>query len=199
MPGITKSHATIFSPQVVTGNTVVTSSTVAVDTKIAATVFIHFAGIDTSGALWEGVEFRIEASPTPLIADQWYPLITYKTATAPPVTATVSSCTANQLTVTAASQYLLPNNVILLRNSTIGSSEWHRIIGANIPGGVGTITLLDTPATTTGWTMLYNLAETFTAQLDLAAITALRLVVDACNSHLDTAMAAYITTGDSIG
>lgn len=187
----------LLSLQEVLSNSVVVSAAQDVSTKMAATIFIHFGLTDTTGPLIDGVEFRVEASAKSTGNDQWYPLVSYKTYTAAPesepVSGTVSSG-ANVVTVVSTTN-LTVGDIVFIRNTTIGNSEWGRIksVATN-----ASITLIDALTNTQTGSTIYDLAEMYTCQVDLTSIYRLRLVADASNTGKAICTEAFMVTGDSI-
>lgn len=198
MATITKTAGTeLLALQSVASNTVVISSAQDVSTKLAATVFIHFGRRATS-ALTEGVEFRVEASSQSSGDGHWYPLARFKTATtaaeSEAVSGTVSAGT-NVITV-ASTTNLTVADLIFIDNGTIADSEWGRIkaISTNT-----SVTIEDNLVNAQTGATIYDQAEMFVAQLDLTAVTRIRLVADADNTGQAVAVEAHMVTGDSIG
>lgn len=187
---------TLLALQSVASNTVVISSVQDVSTKLAAMVGIHF-GRRAATALTEGVELRIEASMKSSGDGQWFPLASFKTATAAAeaeaVSGTVSAGT-NVITV-ASTTNLIAGDLIYIDNGTIANSEWGRVkaISTNT-----SVTIEDNLANAQTGSTLYDQAEFYIAQFDLSAVGRIRFVVDARNSGQAVAVEAFMVTGDSI-
>jgi hypothetical protein len=193
----TKTQGTaVLSLQSLASNSVVISSVVDVTTKFAATVFLHFGRRATS-ALTEGIEFRVEASSKSSANGHWYPIVSFKTATAAAeseaVSGTVSAGT-NVVTV-ASTTNLVAGDLIYIDNGTIGNSEWGRIksISTNT-----SVTIEDNLVNAQTGATIYDQAEMYVAQLDLSAIGRLRIVADGRNSGQAVAIEAHAVTLDSI-
>lgn len=168
-----------------------------VSSKLAATVFIHF-GRRSASALTEGVEFRIEASSKASGNGHWFPIASFKTQLAAveseAVSGTVSSGTA---TITVASTTNLTGaDRIFIDNSTIANSEWGKI--ASIVSNTS-VTIEDNLVNAQTGSTIYEGAELFVAQLDLTAISRVRVVVDGYNTGQAVAYEVIMVTGDSIG
>jgi hypothetical protein len=187
----------LLALQSVAANAVVISSAQDVSTKLAACIFIHF-GRRAATALTQAVEFRIEASSKASGDGHWYPLARFVTqsaaAEAEAVSGTVNAGT-NVVTVASTSN-LTEADLVFIDNSTIANSEWGRIkdIATNT-----SITLEENLANAQTGSTIYDSAEMFVAQLDLSAISRIRLVVDADNSGQAIAVEAHMVTADSIG
>jgi hypothetical protein len=193
----TKTQGTaVLSLQSLASNSVVISSVVDVTTKFAATVFLHF-GRRATTALTEGIEFRVEASSKSSANGHWYPIVSFKTATAAAeseaVSGTVSAGT-NVVTV-ASTTNLVAGDLIYIDNGTIGNSEWGRIksISTNT-----SVTIEDNLVNAQTGATIYDQAEMYVAQLDLSAIGRLRIVADGRNSGQAVAIEAHAVTLDSI-
>jgi hypothetical protein len=198
MATITKTAATsLLSLQSVASNSVVISSAQDVSTKLAATVFIHF-GRRAATALTEGMEFRVEASSKASGDGHWYPLAVFKTqvtaAESEAVSGTVNSGT-NVITV-ASTTNLAVGDIIFIDNGTIGNSEWGRIKAVSTNTSVTTEDNLVNAQT---GAMIYDQAEMFVAQLDLTAVSRIRLVANGANTGQAVAVESHLVTGDSIG
>lgn len=198
MATITKTAGTsLLSLQSLASNSVVISSVADVSTKLAATVFIHF-GRRAATAITEGVEFRVEASSKASANGHWYPLATIKTAVAASeseaVSGTVSSGT-NVITV-ASTTNLVAGDVVYIDNGTIANSEWGRVksISANT-----SITIEDNLVNAQTGATIYDQAEMYAVQVDLTAVTRLRVVADGRNTGQAVAVEADMVSGDSIG
>jgi len=187
----------ILGTQSLTANSVAKSSAQDVSSKLAATIFIHFALVDSTGVLSSGVEFRIEASAKSSGNDQWFPLTKFKTFTAAPATEAVSgTVTSGTTLVTVADTTNLDaGDIVFFKNRTIGNSEWGRIrsVATN-----ASITLVDSLTYTQTGSVIFDLAEMFSAQIDLTAIGRIRLVADASNTNRETYVEAFMVTGDNI-
>jgi len=198
MATVSKTQGTqLLGVQSLAANSVVKSTAQDVSTKLAATIFIHFAVVDPAGALSSGVEFRIEASAKSSGNDQWFPLTKFKTFTAPPATEAVSgTVTAGTTLVTVADTTNLDiGDIVFFKNSSVSNSEWGRIrsIATN-----ASITLIDSLTYAQTGSTIFDLSEMFTAQIDLTAIGRIRLVADASNTSRETYVEAYMVTGDDI-
>jgi len=187
----------LLTLQELASNTVVLSTAQDVSEKLGATIFIHFAVIDASGPLSDGVEFRIEASAKSSGNDQWYPLQTFKTYTAAPeaeaVSGTVTSSTS--IVPVASTTNFSAGDIVFFKNTTIGNSEWGRIktVTAN-----ASITLIDGLTNAQTGSTIYDLSEMYTSQIDLTSIGRIRLVADGSRTGKAVALEAWMITGDSI-
>jgi hypothetical protein len=199
MASITKTQGiSLLSLQQIAGNSVSISSVQDVTTKLAATIFIHLGRDDTSGALSNGVEFRIEASAKASGDDQWFTLMKFRSNVTVPeseaLTGTITS-TATSLTLSSTTN-LSVGQIILVKNSVLANSEFARIKSVSTNASVSIIDGLTN--TQTGST-IYNQGEMFTAQLDLTAVGRIRLVADASSTGKTIVVEAFMVTGDTIG
>lgn len=198
MATVTKTQGTsLFTAQQLNANSVLKSNVQDVSSKFAATIFINFGLIDTTGVLSSGVEFRLEASARSTGNDQWFPFITYKTSVLAPESEAVSGAAASGATVinVASTTNLAIGNIILFKNTTIGNSEFARIRALSTNTN---ITLIDGLTNTQTGSTIYNRAEKFASSIDLTAIGRIRLVADGSNTNKNTLIQAYLITGDSI-
>lgn len=198
MANITKTvGTTVLSLQAIASATVVLSSALDVSTKLAATIFIHF-GRRATTALTAPCNFRVEASAKSSGDGYWFPLAVFSTqlatAESEAVSGTVSAGT-NVITV-AATANLVAGDIIFISNSTIGNSEWGRIksIVANT-----SVTIEDNLVNAQTGSTIFDQAEMFAAQLDLTAVSRIRLVADGSGTGQEIAVDAFMVTGDSIG
>lgn len=199
MAALSKTAAiSLISLQQIASNTVVVSSAQDVSTKFGVSIYIHLGRDDTGGALTEGVEFRVEASAKTTGNDQWYPVSELKSNVTLPeaelLTAGLEDVGATVLEL-ASTTNLAVNDQILIKNTTIGNSEWSRIIAL-----VANTSITIEPALTrvqTGSTV-YDQAQPFFFDIDCENIVRLRLVVNAANTGRTIVVEAFMVTSDSI-
>lgn len=197
MATISKTVGTsVLSLQSVAASSVLISSALDVSTKLASTIFIHF-GRRSATSAGAGVNFRVEASSKSSGDGHWYPLAIFTTdwvtAEAEAVTGTVSS---GQAVITCASTTnLAAGDLIYIDNGTIGNSEFHRIksIVTNT-----SVTVEDNLVNVQTSATLYDHAEMFAANIDLTAISRIRLVADGSLFTQAFAVESHMVTGDSI-
>ncbi len=200
MASIQKTAGTqILALQSVASNTVVVSSAVAVTSKLAATVFLHF-GRGATTALTEGAELRIEAmSSSGGTTGTWFPIASFKTQTAAAnssTSVTTSSASGQAVVSMSSTTGLAIENLVFILNTTLANSEWQRVA---VVTASTSITLEENLVNTQGTSSkVYNSAEFYAAQIDCTAITQLRVVVNACNTGQTTYVDAYMVTGDTI-
>tara|TARA_B100000941_G_C28408630_1_gene502148 strand:+ start:19 stop:618 length:600 start_codon:yes stop_codon:yes gene_type:complete len=187
----------LINLQELSANQVLKSASQDVSTKLAATIFIHFALIDPAGSLSSGVQFRIEASANSSGNDQWFPLVNYTTFTAAPASEAVSGTVTSGVTIVpvGSTTDLNVGDIVFFKNSTIGNSEWGRIRSVSTDAS---ITLIDALTNTQTGSTIYDLSEMFTAPIDLTAIGRIRVVADASNTSRNTVVQVKMVTGDSI-
>lgn len=183
--------------QQLNANSVIKSLDFDVSTKLSASIFIHFALIDTAGALSSGVEFRIEASAKSTGDDQWFPLVSYRTSVTAPISKPVSGTltSGSSLIAITNTSGLSAGNIIFIRNSTLSNSEWARIklVTTNT-----NINIIDPLKNTQTGSTVFTAADLFVSQIDLTAIGRIRLVADASNTNRNTVVEVNMVTGDSI-
>ena len=200
MATITKTAGTnILAIQQVASNAVVVGAAQDVSTKLAASVFIHLGRDDTGGTLTEGVGVRVEGSALSSGNSQWFTLAAFKSATATPEAEAVSGTVAAGATAitVASTTNLVVGDKILAKNTTIANSEFCQIksVTANT-----SVTVIDALTNAQTGATLYDQAEFYAApNIDLTAISRIRVVIDGSNTGRTVVAEAYMVTGDSIG
>lgn len=197
---LTKTDGTsVLALQSVTASSVVISSTGgSVTTKFAASLMIHF-GRRIATAAGAGVNLRVEGSAKASGDGFWFPLAQFQTdfvaATAQATTGTNSA--GQKVVGMAATAGFVPGQIVYIDNTTIANSEWGRIKSVVLNTS---ITLEDNLnfAQSAGAATVYNKAEMYCAQLDLTAITRLRLVADGSLFTQAFAIEAFLVSGDSL-
>jgi hypothetical protein len=174
---------TLALPQRLPAYSVFKSASIDVSQEVVGSVYIKFA---TLTALSASVEFRIEAQS----ASTWHPIQKFKTSIFPPAIATIISAVGTTLT-TNNTFFLDPGDIIYTENSNIALSEWVPVV-ARLSNG---LTILDAYQNDQTNSVIYDSGEYFTATLDLASISAIRLVADASITNNITVIAAYLNTG----
>lgn len=191
------SNISVLSLQSVAANSVVISGIQDVSTKLAATLFIWW-GRRAATAAGAGTNIRIEASAKDSGDDSWSTLYQFTTSFAAVEAEAVSGAVnaGTNVIPVASTANLTIGDYIYIDNTTIANSEWHRIksIVTNT-----SVTLEDNLTNAQTGATLYDGAEYYNAQLDLAAIKRLRLVVDGASFTQAHAIKAIMVTGDSIG
>lgn len=198
MATVTKTQGIVVLPlQIVAADTVVTSDPVDVSTAFSGSVFIHFGRTDTTGTLDAAALIRIEASADDTGNNQWFPLVNFRSnRTTPASEVLTSTIAAATKTLTMASTTgFARGDVILIKNSTFANSEFHRIVAVTTNTSV---TIIDGITNSQTGSTIYNQAEMYVSQLDLTAIGRIRVVADCSDTGRETAIAAYLVTGDSI-
>lgn len=199
MATITKTAGTsVLSLQSNAASTVLISSAQDVSTKLAAMIYVWF-GRRSATAAGAGCNIRIEGSAESSGDKSWAPLATFTTTfaacEAEAVSGTVNS--GQKVITVASTTNLVIGDIIYIDNGTIGNSEWHRIksIVTNT-----SVTVEDDLANAQTSSTIYDSAEIFTpVQLDLSAISRLRIVVDGASFTQAHAVKVLMVTGDSIG
>lgn len=198
MATITKTAGTsVLSLQSNAASTVLLSSAQDVSTKLAATIYIWF-GRRSATAAGAGCNIRIEGSAESSGDKSWGTLVTYTTTfaacEAEAVSGTVNS--GQKVITVASTSNLTIGDYIYVDNGTIGNSEWCRIKSLVTNTSV---TVEDDLANAQTSSTIYDSAESYVAQLDLTAITRLRVVVDGASFTQAHAVKVLMVTGDSIG
>lgn len=179
-----------------------TSSELDVASKYSALIFIDF-GLD-SATTPVGTEFRIEVSEKATGTDTWRTFWSAITATVAPsaiVTDGTEVATSTQIECGATVPAL--NDIVFFKNSTIGNSEWGKVVARVTTGGSESFTLLDGLTNDQAGGTYYNKAEQFVVGLDLVSNPAKRLRV-VCNNNYAASSASCCwrcaaITADSIG
>lgn len=192
---LTKTQGSVLLAHTQQATAVVTiGSAVDVSTKMAAQVSIKM-GRTVATALTNEVAFRLEASAKSSGNDEWYPISQWtssdgKTA-ASSTTLNDASFNAGDTTctLTSATGFAAGDFVYFRETGTPGNSEWCR--EKSVSGSVITLEEATTRNHTNGINVC-DLSESWSFQVDCAAIGRLRLVVD-------TASAASGQTVDVIG
>lgn len=186
----------VLSLQTVSSGNVLISSVIDVSSVIAAAMFIHFGRTATT-ALTVGAQFRIEGSSKSSGDGHWYPLFIYTTDIATSeseaVTGTVNS---GQAVITCASTTnLTAGDIIFIKNSTIGNSEWGRIASVSTNTSV---TIEDNLVNAQTGSTMYDQGQIFrVVDINCRALGRLRLVVDNTGTGQTVAVEAHCITADS--
>lgn len=167
-------------------------SAIDVSGKFALRAFIKY-GRTVTTALTNELTFRLEASAG-TGNDEWYPIAQWtstvgKTTTVAP-TLNGATTAGNTTCIVSSGTSIVAGDILYFRETgTPGNSEWSRVKG--ISGTTVTFEEAQTRNHTNGITIT-RLAEQFNMEIDVAAISRVRLVVD-------TASAASGVTIDAIG
>lgn len=187
----------VMALQTVSASSVAISTPVSTGNALGATIFIHF-GREAETAAGAGVNIRIEASSKSSGEGHWYPLCIFTTGFAACSGEAVSGTEAAGQTVisVASTTGLTAGDIIFFFNGTIANSEWHRI--KSIVAATS-VTLEDALVNAQTGSTFYDSAEMFVAQLDLTAVSRLRIVADGSAFTQAFAIEADMITFDSIG
>ena len=189
----------VMALQTVSASSVATSSVVSTANKLGATIFIHF-GREAVTAAGVGVNIRIEASSKASLNGHWYPLATFTTgfATCETEALTATEPAGETVVAVGSTTNLTAGELIFIFNTTIGSSEWHRI--KSVSPGVS-VTLEDGLLfeQTAAASDIFDLAEMFVAQLDLTSVSRLRVVADGSLFTQAFAIEVDMISWDSVG
>lgn len=184
--------ASLLSIVSVTSNTVTVSAALDVSTYYGGTVRIRM-GRGTGSAFTTAPIFRVEgsmvASPT---ADQWSVLAQFQSAVGATLASQAVSGTeaAGQTVITlAAGTNFGVGDYIFFHNSTIGNSEWSRVIA--VAGA--DITVEEAIVNAQTGATARDQAEQYVCQLDLTSIQKIRLVVDGSGTGQACVVAAELS------
>jgi hypothetical protein len=172
------------------------SSVFTASTHLAATIFIDIAPEATNTP---GTELRIEVSQKDSGDDTWVTLTPFLStkntvnSNAVDGTEAAGSTVIDETTTTG----IAAGQIIFFKNSTIGNSEWAKIVAFTASTSFTLQDGLTNAQTGSTW---YNQAERFVAQIDLTAIKRFRVV---CNNNFGASSVAVnwrcaLITGDSI-
>jgi hypothetical protein len=204
MASISKTAGTsLFSLQTVASAAVGLGAATDVSTKLAATVFIH-VGRTVTTALSNGVKVRVEGSAKSSLDGYWFSLAEFITGVAASTTTatltTGTSAGATTLPMTATAGIVIGDKVYIQEAGGQTNSEFGRVttVNSNTSIVIEDGTLFNHTITTT---KIWSQAEFFTCQLDLTAISRIRVVIDCAYavSGQTIVAEAYMVTGDSIG
>lgn len=151
------------------------SSELSCATNLAAMIFIDVAPEATNTP---GTEFRIEVSQKASGNDTWVPVTRFLSTTATCNSSAVDGTEAAGQTVIeeATTTGLALGQIIFFKNSTIGNSEWGKLVAFTASTS---FTLQDGITNAQTGSTWYNMGERFVAQVDLSCIKRLRVV---CNN-----------------
>jgi hypothetical protein len=159
-------------------NSMTATSEVDVSTYIELFLVMNLGRDDTGGALTAGVIIRVQGNPMSGSGlDQWRDLAVFQSGITVPESEAVSgTCNSGQDTINVASTTnLTTENLILIKNSTIGNSEFRRIRSVTTNTNIKTDDNLTNAQT---GSTVYNQAEEFVAQLDVMPYKRLRIQID---------------------
>ena len=175
----TKSATVLLTPQQIASNSVLKGSVQDVSTKFAGTFYLWLGRDDTVGVLTTGVDLRLEGSGKASGDDAWIPLVSFRSGVATPEAEAVSGTEAAAATVieVASTTNLAVGDLVLLKNSTIGNSEFGEIIAVV---SNTSITLLDGLTNAQTGSTWYNRGERFVFAVDVTSFKRLRVI---CNNN----------------
>lgn len=187
----------LAAPQSLASNTVFTSGVQSVTTAFAAAVLIHF-GRRADTALSASAIIRVEGSAKSSGDGHWWTLASWNTKIAAVTSRAVNGTCASGQNVVAmtATAGMTVGDIVYIDNGTIANSEWHRI---KVVTTNTSITLEDNLVNAQTGATVYPAGEFFLAQVDLSAITRLRVVVNGSGTGQAVALEIEVITLDSIG
>ena len=195
----TKSATVLLTPQQIASNGVLQSDDQDVSTKYAGSFYLWLGRDDTGGALTEGVDITVEGSGKASGDDAWIPLANFKSGVTTPETEAVTGTESAGATVIelASTTNLVVNDLVLLKNTTIGNSEFGKIVAVV---SNTSITLMDGITNAQTGSTVYDQAERYVASgLDLMSTLRVRVVYNACNTGRTVVAYALATWMDSQG
>lgn len=197
MAAMVKTQAvSLLTIQALASNAAVISTVVDWATKMAATLFLSLGRDDSAGALAVPFNFRVQGTPDASGDRRWMDLAVFQSGlTVPEPEAITGTQAIGATTLTLASTVNFAiGQLVLLKNTTIGNSEFARIksfVANTSFAPIDPITLAQTGST------LYTQAEQFVLQLDLTGIERVRVVADNSGTGRSVVVEAYAVTGDS--
>lgn len=202
MANLTKTIQTeLLAITVVSSATQQISSVLDVATKLATTILIDFAP-DSNTAPTQGTEFRVEVSQKASGNDTWMPLVSVVTGIVAAVSGTVQATQnagSTTITSTGAITSIVQDDIVLLKNATLGNSEWVKVSTVTSSTVFGVV---DPTTNAQGSSGIRNKGEKFVIPIDCTAITRIRVVVNnKYKAGTTIAIVARIAaiTADSIG
>lgn len=191
------SNVSILAMTAIASNTVVKSSAIDVSGKFAASIFCWLGRDDVGGVLAASAKILIQGSPDSSGDDTWQDLATFVSGLTVPEAEAVSGTEAAGETVigVASTTNLVVGQNIFFKNATLSNSEFARIIAlvANV-----SITVMDAIKNAQTGSTIYNQAEFFNAQLDLASMSRIRVVYDCSGTGRSVVGYARMTTLDQL-
>lgn len=200
MANITKTVGTdVLTHQAITHPDTVKGSAQDVSTKLAATIICFHSSVEATANTNSG-SFLVQISGASSGDEDW--------ATVAQFQATVSTADTEAMTATepvgetvlacASTTGFVAGDYLYIQNSTVGNSEWARCQEIVANTSINLIDGLTNEQTNTS--VIWNDCDIFTCQLDLTAISRVRVVFQhegatGANCHVK----ALMVTGDSIG
>lgn len=188
----------LFALASTAASTIVVGSPFDVSSYFEGTVLIQFGRRSTTAA-GAGVNYRLEGSTSAYnTISNWFPLATFTTAFAATNSQAVTTQSSSGQAVVSMSTTtnMTVGDIVYIDNTTIGNSEWHRIKTVTASTS---ITLEDNLVNTQQTSaVVFRAAELFSANLNLASLKQIRLVVDGSSFTQAFATQATFTTLDSI-
>lgn len=189
----------VIALRIVTAGEVYHSSAQSVATKMAAALWVR-VGRTVATALTNPVQIRIEATPEASGDGHWAPVAVLDTdiLACESEAATGTNNAAQAVITVASTTNLAARDVVFIKNTTLGNSEFGRIESVVTNTSI-TLEEVLANAQSTGAATIYDRAEIFQPVLvDLAAYTRLRVVVDnSGTAQQDVAVDCFMATLDA--
>jgi hypothetical protein len=182
--------------------TVTVGSAVDVSGKLLGRIYAKL-GRSATTAFTNEMTFRLEASAKASGNDEWFPILTWRSgfgktaAVAPTVNDASFNAGDTSFTISSATSIVAGSLLYFRETGTPANSEWCRVAG--VSGTTITLEEATTRNHTNGITVT-NLAEYFSWDVDLSALSRIRLVVDSASaaSGVTADVIAWLTTLDSV-
>jgi hypothetical protein len=199
MATITKTAgAAVLAHQAVTHPDTVKGSAQDVSTKLAATILCFHASVEAT-ANTNGGKFLVQVSGASSGDEDWATVTQFQAqaTTADTEAGTATEPAGETVLAVASTTGFAADDILYVQNGTLANSEWARCqeVVSNT-----SINLIDGLTNEQASSTIWNDAEIFVAQLDLTAVSRLRVVFQhegatGANCHVK----ALMVTGDSIG
>lgn len=202
MANITKTIQTeLLAITVVTAGAQQLSSELDVSTDLACTIFIDFAP-DSNTAPTKGTEFRIEVSQKATGNDTWMPFYSIITGIVAAVSGTVQATQnagSTTITSTGAISSIVQDDIVFLKNGTLGSSEWVKVSTVTSTTVFGVV---DPTTNGQGSSGIRNKAEKYIIPIDCTSFKRIRVVINnkyQAGTTINIVARIGAITADSIG
>jgi len=186
----------VLTIQQIAAAAILKSSVIDVSSYVEIFIAVHI-GRDVTTALTAGVIVRIQGNPESTGDDFWEDLAVYQTAIATAETEAVSgTVNASQAVITVASTTnLVVQDLIFIKNSTIGNSEFRRIISVSANTSV---TVSDNLTNAQTGSTLYDQAERFATLVPVIGFSRLRVMVDNSQNATQTVCAEAVASAGTV-
>ena len=185
---------TVLALQSVSASSVAIGGSQAVTTKFASVFNLFFARTATSAPA-AGVTFRIEGlAVSGGSAGQWVPLASYTTGIIAAVTSAISSTSGAALTVASGGASFTAGLSAYVHDGTLANSEWFWVLS----GASTVITAQENFINNHTTGNAYTQAERASINVDLSAVSHVRVVADGSLHNQTFDCMATMSTFDSV-